>query len=413
VTECADGDRRPLAGVRVVEVASWIAVPGAGALLADLGAEVLKVEPRNGDAMRNLVRKPAVEDPRRGLDVAFQVDNRGKRSIAIDLEHPEGPPIVHRLIRDADIMTTNLIPERQARYALDPKSVHRTAPRIVHVSLTGFGHEGPESNRAGFDLMAFFARSGSTELARAPGGPLPVWRTGQGDHVTALNLALATLAALRLRDQTGEGQVVTTSLLQSSTWWLASELAITLVERRPPPARAADSAHNPLFRPWRCRDDRWVLLMMLNAKPYWPGFCRAIERPEWIDDLRFSRHQARVEHQEVLFPLIEARLLAHTVEEWGPRFDAERLMWSPVNRLDEAIDDPQLRANGAFTSLEHPALGAFETVDTPFAIAGADVGARGLAPEVGQHTDTALRDAGFTAEEIDALVDQKVVGPGR
>ncbi len=402
---------RPLAGVKVVEVANWIAVPGAGALMADLGAEVIKVEPPRGDAMRNLIRKPAVEDARKDLDTSFQLENRGKRSIAIDLEAAEGRALVHRLLREADVLTTNLLPERMARYELDPDRVHAIAPRIVHVSLSAFGHEGAEADRTGFDLMAFFARSGVTDILTDPDGAPPTWRPGQGDHSTALNLLAATLAALRLRDQTGRGQVVRTSLLQTGTYTLGCDFATALIDRKRPPRTPLAERPNALYRPWLCKDGRWVLLMMLNARLYWPGFCRAIDRPDWIEDPRFVNHEARVKNRAELFATIEEIIAQRPLAEWGDRFDRHELMWAPILRMEDVVDDPQLRANGAFVPIEHPVYGRFETLAAPFAIRDADVAVRGCAPEIGEHTEEILRGTGLQPDAIAALREAGIVGP--
>ena len=403
----------PLAGIKVVEVANWIAVPGAGGLLADMGADVIKVEPPRGDAMRNLMRKPALEaeDPRKDLDTPFQLENRGKRSIAVDLEAPGGPAIVHRLLRSADILTTNLIPQRMARYQLDPQTVHAFAPALIHVSLTGFGHAGPDADRPGFDAMAFFARAGATDIVGDAGGPPPTWRSGQGDHVTALNLLAGILVALRVRDQTGQGQVVQTSLLQTGIYTLGTDYSAALVDRKQPPRLALADRQNVLYRPWRCKGDRWLLLMMINSRPYWPGFCRAIERPEWIEDPRFATFEARVRNRALLNPAIEALLLERSLAEWGPRFDEQELMWAPIQRIEEVVHDPQLRANGAIAELEHPRLGKFETLAAPFTVRGAQIAARGAAPDPGEHTREILRGAGYSEDEVQRLCESGAAGP--
>lgn len=403
----------PLQGIDVVEVANWIAVPGAGALLADMGARVIKVEPLRGDAMRNLVRRPAVDDERKEIDTAFQLDNRGKRSVAVDLDSPDGQSLVHKLIDRADVLTTNLIPERQLRYRLDPASLHEKRPNLIHVSLTAFGHAGEEANRTGFDVMAFFARSGTSDILTTGGDAPPRWRTGQGDHVTALNLALAILAALRMRDQTGAGQVVEASLLQTGAWSLASDYACALIDHKQPPRLTQGDAQNVLYRPWRCKDGRWILLMMLNPKPYWPSFCHAVGRPEWVEDPRFARFADRVRHREILDPQIEALMASRALAEWGPILDRHGLMWAPIASLEEAIHDPQLHANDAFGEIEHPRYGRFATVSAPFKIRDADIAIRGRAPDVGEHTEPVLRSLGLADDEVTHLVERGVIGVRR
>ena len=195
----------PLSNIRVVEATNWMAAPSAGAILADMGAEVIKVEPPSGDAVRGLIRPPKVDGDAADIDYSFTVDNRGKKSVAIAFNEPEGADVMRRLISGADIFLCNLLPDRQARYGLDPDTLLAETPRLVHATLTGYGLEGPDADRPGFDLTTFFGRGAITDSMSEPGGVAPNPRTAQGDHTTGLALVASILAALRLVEQTGEG----------------------------------------------------------------------------------------------------------------------------------------------------------------------------------------------------------------
>ncbi|HEX6031371.1 MAG TPA: CoA transferase, partial [Tepidiformaceae bacterium] len=199
----------PLEGIRVVEVANYVAAPSVGALMADLGADVIKVEPPGGEVMRGVLNA-AGEVP--GVNFLFELENRGKRSVIVDLNSARGPEVVHRLLDNGDILLTNLIASRQAKYGLSADEVRGRHPRVIHVSVTGYGTNGPDAGRPGFDYSAFWARSGIMGLVGHPGQPPVLSRVAQGDHTTGMNALAATLAALRVRDQTGEGQVVEVTL---------------------------------------------------------------------------------------------------------------------------------------------------------------------------------------------------------
>src|SRR3954451_13351725 len=198
----------PLDGVRVVELTSWMAAPGAGAVLADMGADVVKVEPLTGDVARGINRKARVRPDAPDIDGSFTMDNRGKRSVAVAIDKPEGADVVRRLVAGADVLLCNLLPSRQERYGLDAASLLRVKPDLVHATLTGYGLTGPDASRPGYDVTAFFGRGGITDSMTEPGGDAINPRPAQGDHTTGLAMVAAVLAALRLAEQTGQGQVV-------------------------------------------------------------------------------------------------------------------------------------------------------------------------------------------------------------
>ena len=215
------GMTAPLAGIRVLEVANWLAAPAAGALLADLGADVIKVEPPGGDVFREFLLRSMGYTHDFATNYAFQLDNRGKRSVTVALDQPGGPELVRRLAARSDVFLTNLIQQRRLRYGLTWEDVRAASPRVVYASFSGYGTRGPDENRPGFDYAAFWARSGLMGLLGEPPSPPPLCRGGQGDHTTALNILAAVLAALRLRDQTNEAQHCEVTLQATGMWTLA------------------------------------------------------------------------------------------------------------------------------------------------------------------------------------------------
>jgi crotonobetainyl-CoA:carnitine CoA-transferase CaiB-like acyl-CoA transferase len=398
----------PLAGLRVVEVANWVAGPAACALFRDMGAEVLKIEPPAGDTLRLFSMRNLGYDT--DLNTAFQIDNRGKRSLVVDLEKPSARGVVERLVRDADVFLTNLTTPRREKYGLTFPALSAVNPRLVYTSLTGYGTTGPDQGRPGFDFAAFWARSGlMASLGEPPSAP-PLCRGGQGDHTTALNLVLSTLLALRVRDQTGRAQYAEVSLYGTGMWTLASDLSAALITRTQPPRHDRTAPANPIWNTYRTAEGRWLLLVHPDSQPFWPRFCAAVAEPGWASDSRYDTPQKRQAASRELSAAISERFARHDFAYWARVLDAEKLIWAPVATLDEVVNCPQAHAIGAFAALEHPKEGRFETMAAPFALAGAEITPRGCAPELGAHSREALADAGFSADEIRALEREGVLG---
>jgi crotonobetainyl-CoA:carnitine CoA-transferase CaiB-like acyl-CoA transferase len=400
----------PLAGIRVVEVANWMAAPGAAALMADMGADVVKVEPLRGDAMRGATRQPAVPEGEPPIDAAFQMDNRGKRGIAVAINEPRGADLVRRLAGSADVFLCNLLPSRQTKYGLDAVTLHRLNPRLVHATLTGYGPTGPDAARPGYDLTAYFGRGAVLDAMSEPANPAPPrLRPAQGDHTAALALFGGVLAALRVVEATGEGQVVDVSLLAAAAWTMSSDLSATLVDGVTPTPQGRVARPHALHGGFRCADGRWILLFMPEPR-WWPPFCEAVGHPEWVDDERFAGWADRARNMPEVTRLMDEAFADRPLAEWGALFDERGFIWGPASTVSEFAADEQAAADGLFPEVVDGTGRRFRTVRPPMRLQGSEVAARGAAPEVGQHTTAVLTELGVSADDLAALVHDGVIG---
>src|SRR4051794_25785254 len=339
-----------LEGVRVVELGVWVAGPAVGGVMADWGADIIKVEPPAGDPFRWLFKtlgyRPDIPN------APFALDNRGKRSVVLDLRDEAARGDLDRLLGTADVFVTNLRLDALGRLGLDPDAVTARHPRLVYASMSGYGLAGPDRNRAAYDVGAFWARTGVAAQLVPPGVPPPGIRGGLGDHTAALALLAGTLAALRRRDQTGEGGIVETSLMATGIYCLGWDLGIQSVLGKVAPASPRESSPTPLVNSSGAADDRWFFLIGLEADRHFPGVARAIDRPDLIDDERFSSARGRLKNRSELIAIFDAVFATRTRAEWAARFDAEDVWWQPVQLPAEVVDDEQADAIGAFVDVE-------------------------------------------------------------
>jgi crotonobetainyl-CoA:carnitine CoA-transferase CaiB-like acyl-CoA transferase len=397
----------PLDDITVVAIDSWMAGPSAGAILADLGATVIKVEPLTGDPMRDMGRLAKSDGGRIDYDFQFDVDNRGKQSIRVDLTSPEGRDIVKKLCSQAEIFICNLLTHRQEKYEMDPQSLFKVNPKLVHATITGYGTDGPEAWRPGFDVTAFFGRSGLYDASReGEDGVVPMARPAQGDHVTGLALASAVLSALRLAERTGSGQAVETSLYEAAVWSQASDYATTAVDHAPVRKRAREGQLSPATNRYPCGDGKWVVFNMPDPSK-WPKFCKTLGQETWIE--RYLTAKDRYDAMPQLVPEIDKVLSAKGRDEWGKIFDDAGLIWGPVLALHEVATDEQANAIGLFPTLSDETIGDYRTVRIPMRFAGADVGPQGRSPKAGEHTSEVLQQAGYTDDEITQFTNSGIV----
>ncbi len=397
----------PLSGITVIEAANYVAAPSAGALMADLGATVIKIEPPGGEVMRGVI--PTGARGNMPFNFLFELENRGKQSVTVDLDAEGGPELLLRLLETADVFLTNFLAPRLERFGLTPDACLARSPRLVFVAITGYGLGGPDAARPGFDFSAFWTRAGIMSVVGHPGAPPVLSRIAQGDHTTGINALAATLAALRLRDQTGQGQVVDISLQQTGAYTIATDLARTLVDGSQPKAHDRTAPDNPMFNTYPTRDGEWILLVHMTPDPYWPKLCRALGRDDLAADPAYATMAGRRTLGGELAAILEAEFLKHDLGHWRERLDANGVIWAPKVALPDVVADPALRERGAFQPLELP-NGTYETVGTPFVIRGADIAARGPASDAGADTAEVLRSAGLSENEVAELAARGVFG---
>ena len=343
----------PLEGVKVLEVANWVAAPGACAMLADLGAEVTKIEhPETGDPIRSVrVSTLGIESHGGGLNGTFELLNRGKQSVAINLSSPRGQEVVQKLAAGSDVFVTNLTPHRQGRYGLRYEDVSALNSRIIYVIVTGYGMNGPERDRSGFDYAAFWARSGiMATLSEQDDAPVEQ-RPGMGDQTTSLAIATAVNVALYERERSGQGQRIDCSLLHTALWVLGADVTAALRERRAPRRYSRREVPNALRNHYRAGDGKWLQLVMIESERFWEGFCRALGLENLATDPRFDSHADRSESNRELIAILDERFSTRTRDEWARRLDEAGCIWAPVQTLDEVIVDPQVHANGYTATL--------------------------------------------------------------
>ncbi|MEE9198634.1 MAG: CoA transferase, partial [Dehalococcoidia bacterium] len=331
----------PLVGIRALEVANYLAVPSATALMADMGAQVIKVEPLEGDVYRHAARSIEFEFDF-PINYAFELDNRGKRSVALDLEKKEAVQVVWRLAERADVFMTNLVPRRKERYRLRYEDLSPRNPRLIYLAFSGYGPEGPEKDRLGFDHTAFWARSGIMSLLSDPDRPPIDLHSGMGDHTSSPLLLAGVLAALLARERSGRGQEVTASLLNMGLWVIGADVQEGLVARREPRRYHRSEAPNPLHNTYRTRDGRWLNLVMLHTDDSWSRLCKALGRDDLLEVSRYGVLEDRTARSSDLVAELDKTFGSMTVEELAPRLDDNSIVWAPMQLLSEVFDDPQV-----------------------------------------------------------------------
>jgi len=392
-----------LSGVRIVELAQWVFVPSAGALLADLGADVIKVEhPRQGDPARGL-RTLGFGGAAGGPNLAVEQNNRGKRSIGIDVKQQAGRELLLRLVAESDVFLSSLRPAALERLALGVDALRERNPKLIYARGHGLGMRGPDANRPSYDMSAFWSRGGVAHSITPPDAERPAsQRPGFGDHTTAMNLAFGIATALFRRERSGEPSVVDVSLLGTAMWVMSSDVVYSANPHYDPHAGLRGPMMNPLTGTYRTRDGRFVALVMLQADRHWADFCRHLGRPEWIDDPRYADAAARRENAADCAAALQATFATRTLAEWKQQLAGLDAAWEPQQSVRELREDPQAKANGYLTEVKGAEGESYELVSNPCQF-DERVPELSPAPECGAHTEEVLLELGVDWDEIGAL----------
>jgi len=391
-----------LEGLKVVEYATYVAAPGAGAIMADWGADVVKVEPPGGDPIRMFFASVGIEGV--AVNPVFEFDNRGKRGIVLDTTQDGGREALLKLIDGADVFLTNVRPGGLKRAGLDHDAMLQRNPRLIYATLTGYGLDGPDADRPGMDSAAFWARSGLAALFRPKGGEPVALRTAFGDHVASLAIASGVLAALYERERTGQGRLVEAALLRVAHYVGGSDFAIQHSYGRTASNRPRKDAANPLINYFKTKDEHWISLLTRQGEKDWPPLCRALQLDQFITDERFTRAKGRRANGAELVALLDEAFARFTLGELTARLDAEEMIWAPVQSAAEAVVDPQAIAAGCVVQTPQHEGPPINAPGSPVRFPGADDGPKGPAPKLGEHTRAVLAQLGYSDAEIDALL---------
>lgn len=403
-----EAEHGPFAGIRVIELAQWVFVPVAGALLADGGADVIRIERLSGDPYRGLATQGIGTDSG-GVNLSMALANRGKRSIALDLHQPAGLEVAHRLLASADVFLTSLRPGALARLELAAPTLRERYPQLVYARGHGFGVRGPDADQPGYDSSAFWARGGVGHVLTPTERDYPISQRGaMGDRNGAMALAFGIASALLKRTRTGAGGIVDVSLLGTAMWTLSSDLLAALNGGEVTPVSGRGPQVNPLTGSYRTGDGRHIALMFLQGDRYWTQFCRLIGRDDLATDPRFADLAARRANSAACVAALDEVFAGRTFAQWKQLLSGLDAPWAPVQSVPEVITDPQVRANDYIgtVTLDNGASYRLPNVPVQFDERPAELG---RAPEHGEHTESLLLDLGYDWAAIGALAESGVI----
>ncbi|MEE2663014.1 MAG: CoA transferase [Myxococcota bacterium] len=399
---------QPMKGVRVLEVAQWTYVPAAGGVLADWGAEVIKIEhPVSGDAQRGLVQTGTV--PVSGSDVNpfMEHPNRGKRSLGLDMKHPDGLALLYEIAKRSDVFLTNFLPASRAKLEIDVEHIRAQNPDIIYVRGSAFGVRGAEAGKGGYDMTGYWCRAGSASGVTPPAlpGVLAQPAPAYGDSIGGMTIAGGIAGALFARERTGETSIVDVSLLSTGLWAMGMAVDLSLQTGEPwytNQAPGGGAPSNPLVGVFGTRDDRFLSLVMLQPFRFWPDFCRHVGHPEWVLDERFDTVEKLMANADSAKPLVAEVLKTKTLAEWSKIFETLEGQWAPVQNTVELGNDPQVRANGYIVDVDKGNGETFPCVTSPVQFDEQPIELR-KAPEHAQDTETLLLEFGIEWDRIAAL----------
>lgn len=395
-------ERGLLSGIRVIDCGTYVAGPAAATVMSDFGADVIKIErPGGGDLWRIFSSLPG--SAKAELDWCWVLTSRNKKSVALDLARPEGREAMIRLVKTADVFLTNYQRTLLEKFRLTWEDLSAANDRLIYAHLTGYGDAGEDADDPAFDALAYWARSGLmtsvTGMDGSPGAPRP----GMGDHPTSISMFGAIMLGLYNRERTGKGSRVTTSLLASGAWANACDIQAKLCAAKFPERGAAKHPPNPLTAVYLSRDGKMFLLVLIDPDNEFPRLCRAFGQPELATSELFSSNAAREQNAAALYAILQSEIESRELSEWRTIFRQNDIKWAPLPKLDDVVNDPQMRAAGALVEMNHPSAGRLETVNSPIFVDGSSKRKPTAPPDLGADTRAVLRELGYADDAIEAL----------
>lgn len=397
-----------LEGIKIIEMATYIAAPSAGGIMADWGADVIKIEPLGGCPMRKFYASAMTDDyPDNPVSA---LDNRGKRAIAVNTGTEEGREIVRKLVEDADVFLTNVRPGQLKQQGLDFDTLSKINPKLVYASVTGFGLEGDEADKPGFDTAAFNAKSGFGWIMTPKGAAPAPLRTAAGDHITGIATASGILAALLKARDTGKGTLVESSLIRSAAYTVGCDYGTWLRYGRIARSRPRDEAIVAINNFYMTKDEYWLFINGRPNEPDWPDVARAIGREDLLEDERFGSLRDRRRNGVDLIAIMDAAFAEKTLAEWTPILDEAGLIWSPVQTFEQAFEDPQMHAAGVYVDMPKADGTSYKNIASPIRFGDESTDPKGPLPEIGQHTMDVLEQFGIDEETREKYLEAGIIG---
>jgi crotonobetainyl-CoA:carnitine CoA-transferase CaiB-like acyl-CoA transferase len=395
-----------LEGIKVLSMGQVVAVPAASSVMADWGAEVIKLEPLYGEMHRGVV---SVQGQSTGqINWIIQVLNRNSKGLALDLKKLGGKEVLYKLVGNMDVFMCNYEVSSIKKLGLDYETLSRINPRLIYAFVSGYGSKGPDKDERGYDFTAAWARSGMMYLIGEPGTPPAPLRAGMMDSAAGAHLVAAVCAAILKREKTGKGQKIEVSLYHTAVWTMGIDIQMASAGIEPM-KHDRTRAINPIWNSYRTRDDRWFWMAMLQPDPSWPGFCRAIGRAELEKDPRFCSIQARADHCKELINILDEVLAGKTMAEWEKLLRENNVIYGRVQTPMEVTTDPQALANDFFVEVDHPENGKIKLVASPVVFSENPASLRTSAPEIGQHTEEILLELGYSWEDVSRFKEEGAI----
>jgi crotonobetainyl-CoA:carnitine CoA-transferase CaiB-like acyl-CoA transferase len=398
----------PLSGIKVIEISTFQQGPVAGMRLGDLGADVIKIEPKEGDPARRHIKTIEAEFGVKGFNYYFEHANRNKRGIVLDMKKKQGMDVFLMLIDSADVFLNNMSIGAPIRLGIGPEALLARNPRLIFAQSSGWGRKGPSSNSLSFDYTGI-ARSGLMMAAGEDKTPPCMILPGLGDELGGLLCAWGVSLALFARERTGKGQVVDTSLMGSVVAMLGHLISGTAMLKQEFPRFIRSNAGNPLYNHYRCKDDKWIAIAHLDPDRWWAKACGALGIENLINDPRFSTFDARSVNRKELVAIFDNIFAGKTRQEWMNILEEHGCIFTPVQSISEVVEDPQLPANNYLINIEHPLYGPLKTMGFPWDFSETPASWRRKAPGLGEHTEEVLLEIGYSKEEIAKLRDEGAI----